>query len=118
MDIKEMERYMKSFKDYLNENTLEDVHAHAKEKGVSLDIDPHFSKNAYHLQWMDRSKGSKGAGREVLNKLHSHADKNKKEIHLVAHESNPKLVSYYKSQGYKEHGKTDDGTYMIRKPKK
>ena len=107
---------MKSFKEYLNEN-LDSVRDFAKSKGVSLDID-HHGKNAYHLQWIDRSKGEKGSGKEVMNKLHSHADKNKKEIHLVAHGSGEKLRSYYKSMGYKEHGEMDDGTYMIRKPKK
>jgi hypothetical protein len=108
---------MKSFKDYLSENTLADVHSHAEEKGVHLDIDKHYGKNAYNLSWIDNN-GIKGAGRTVMNKLHDHADKNKKEIHLVAHESHPKLISYYKSMGYKSRGETDDGIHMVRKPKK
>ena len=109
---------MKTFKEYLNENTLDDVHDYAKEKGVHLDIDKYHRTNAYHLSWIDRGSGKKGAGREVMNKLHDHADKNKKEIHLVAHESHPKLISYYKKMGYKSRGETDDGTLMVRKPKK
>lgn len=108
---------MKTFKEYLKENA-DDVRTFANEKGVHLDLDTDFDKNGYLLSWIDRSKSTKGSGREVMNKLHDHADKNKKSIHLVAHGSNPKLVSYYKSMGYKNHGETDNGTYMIRKPKK
>lgn len=109
---------MKTFKQYLNEVTLDDVHTHAKEKGVHLDIDKYHRANAYHLSWIDRGSGAKGSGREVMDKLHDHADENKKDIHLTAHESEPKLVSYYKSMGYKKKGETDDGTYMVRKYKK
>ena len=109
---------MKTFKEYLSENSLEDVHSYAKEKGVNLDIDPHHDKNAYHLSWMNRSSDKKGTGRDVMNKLHSHADQYKKDIHLIAHGSNPKLVKYYSSMGYKVQGETDDGTHMMRKHKK
>lgn len=108
---------MKRFIEYLSES-LKDVHTFANEKDVHLDIDKNYGKNAYHLTWIDRGSSNKGSGREVMNKLHKHADEHKKEIHLVAHESHPKLISYYKSLGYKSRGKTDDGTHMIRKPKK
>lgn len=109
---------MKSFKDYLLENSIDDVHSYAKEKGINLEIDTNYDKNAYHLSWMNRKSNTKGAGRDVMNKLHNHADKNKKEIHLVAHKSHPKLVKYYSSMGYQSHGETDDGTHMVRKPKR
>ena len=108
---------MLSFRKFISEG-LDDLHSFAKQSGVKLELDPHFNKNAYHLSWIERSKGEKGSARQVMNKLHDHADKNKKEIHLVAHNSDPKLVNYYKSMGYKDHGESDDGTYMIRKPKK
>lgn len=107
---------MKTYKEYISEG-LDSVRKFAEKKGVSLNIDK-MDKKSYHLSWMDRNKGKPGSGREVLQKLHSHADKHNKEIHLIAHESHPKLVKYYSSMGYESQGETDDGTYMIRKPKK
>ena len=108
---------MKTFKQFVTETTLDDVHALAKSKGVHLDLDKYYGRDDYHVSWIERGE-EKGSGREVMNKLHDHADKHKKNIHLVAHESEPKLISYYKSMGYKKRGETDDGTYMVRKYKK
>lgn len=108
---------MKTFKQFVSEATLDDVHNLAKEKGVHLELDKNYGRDDYHVTWIERGK-DKGSGREVMNRLHDHADKHKKNIHLVAHGSEPKLISYYKSMGYKSKGETDDGTYMVRKYKK
>lgn len=101
----------------IKETTLNDVETFAKEKGVDIDLSDGHKSNELIVSWIDRLRAEKGSGREVMNKLHDYADKNKVNIQLVAHGSNPKLISYYSSMGYRKGGKTDDGTIMIRKPK-
>jgi len=107
------------------QNEIKNLIQSAKDRNVELDASFDGYGNNYSLHWIE-SKGNKTKPREgtrVIKELADLADKNNKEIRLVAmadaEEGGMYLPKYYKALGFKETSKlgdNPDGIEMVRKP--
>jgi hypothetical protein len=84
-------------------SSVDAVKSSADALGVSLDFDwqTKNGKPSLFLSWIDNLQGEKGAGSQVIQQLKDAADRHGFPIELTVFEGDPKLVAYYKKQGFK-----------------
>jgi hypothetical protein len=98
--------------------SIHDVEKAAKKIGVDMQLEYMHDERDIHLTWIERKSDRKGAGVEAMQLLLDYADRTKKRVVLVAKDEEPALIAYYMSFGFKDEGLMDDGTYMVRRPRR
>jgi predicted GNAT family N-acyltransferase len=107
---------MKTFKQFINESSIEDIENHAKENNVELGIHHNTKTNNITLSKIvvPKQHREKGIGSSVMNKLKGFADNNKSRITLTPStdfggSSVNRLKKFYKKHGFVENkGKNKD----------